>query len=275
MTSAKYFEMSSADVTLHSGDPRVADLVRTGRLRVGLFLPQYAKDPATGAAKGMYVDIVRALAARIGVELVVVERRTPAEVVAALNAGDCDLASLGFDPARAPLVGGFSPPFMRIEYSLMLPAGSAISSIADADRPGMRIAVVRDHASTLALGRIRRHAEQVAVDTPDDALELMRGARVDAWASVRSLLLHYCRRLFGARVLADSYGANEPAWVVAKGQEARLAYISEFIEHAKASGLVRRAIERAGRMGIVIPGSGTPTGTSALTPRHNGSTRLP
>jgi polar amino acid transport system substrate-binding protein len=245
--------MSSADVAPQASDPRVADLVRAGRIRVGLFFPQYAKDPTTGDPKGMYVDIVRALASQIGVELVLVERRTPAEVVAALNAGACDLASLGFDPVRAPLVGGFSPPFMRVEFTLMLPAGSPIRSIAEADGPGMRITVVRDHASTLALGRILRHAEQVGVDTPDEAFELMRGARVDAWASVRSLLLHYCRRLSGARVLEESYGANLPAWVVAKGQEARLAYVSEFVAYAKASGLVEQAIERAGRIGITVP----------------------
>jgi polar amino acid transport system substrate-binding protein len=245
--------MSSADAAPLSGDPRVADLVRAGRIRVGLFLPQYAKDPATGAANGIYVDVVRALASRIGVELVLVEWRTPAEAVAALNAGDCDLASLGFDPARAPLVGGFSPPFMRTEFTLMLPAGSPIHSIAEADRRGVRIAVVRDHASTLALGRILRHAEQVGVDTPDEAFALLGDARVDAWASVRGLLLQYCRRLSGARVLDQSYGANLPAWVVAKGQEARLAYVSEFVAYAKASGLVQQAIERSGRKGITVP----------------------
>ena len=245
--------MSSAEVAPPSGDPRVADLVRAGRIRVGLFLPQYAKDPSTGAAKGIYVDVVQALASRIGVELVLVERRTPAEAVAALNAGDCDLASLGFDPERAPLVGGFSPPFMRVEYPLMLPAGSPIRSIAQADRHGVRIAVVRDHASTLALGRIVRHAEQVGVDTPDEAFELMRSMRVDAWASVRPLLLHYLRCLPRARVLEESYGANLPAWVVAKGQEARLAYVSEFIHYAKASGLLQQAIDRAGWIGITLP----------------------
>lgn len=48
-------------------------------------------------------------------------------------------------------------------------------------------------------------------------------------------------------------GTNLPAWVVAKGQEARLAYVSEFVEYAKASGLVQQAIERAGRIGITLP----------------------
>jgi ABC-type amino acid transport substrate-binding protein len=112
---------------------------------------------------------------------------------------------------------------------------------------------VRDHASTLALGRILRHAEQVGVDTPDDAFALLRDARVDAWASVRSLLIDYCRHLSGARVLEEPYGVNQPAWVVAKGQEARLAYVSEFVAYAKASGLVQQAIQRSGRMGLSVP----------------------
>jgi hypothetical protein len=68
--------MSSADIAPRSADPRIADLVRAGRIRVGLFLPQYARDPATGAPTGVYVDVVRALASQIGVELVLVERRT-------------------------------------------------------------------------------------------------------------------------------------------------------------------------------------------------------
>ena len=55
-----------------------------------------------------------------------------------------------------------------------------------------------------------------------------------------------------ARVLDDDYGANQPALVVAKGQAARLAYISEFVEYAKASGLVQQAIARADRAGYAL-----------------------
>ena len=55
-------------------DSRVADLVKSGKLQVGLFPPQYIKEPATGALKSAWVEIARALAARIGVELVLLER---------------------------------------------------------------------------------------------------------------------------------------------------------------------------------------------------------
>ena len=46
-----------------AADPRVADLARAGKVRVGLFLPQYIKDPATGRLRSVWVETARAFAA--------------------------------------------------------------------------------------------------------------------------------------------------------------------------------------------------------------------
>jgi polar amino acid transport system substrate-binding protein len=237
-------------------DPRVADLVMAGRIRVGLFPPQFVRDPATGELRGVLVEIIRALGARIGIEVVLVEQPTPARAVDCLNAGACDIASLGFDPSRVAQVGGFSPPLLQVDYTYLVPAHSSIDSTADVDRIGVRIAVVRGHASTLALRRILRQAEPIEVETTDAAFDQLRSGRADALASVRPALFDYSSRMPGSRVLADSYGANFPALVVAKGQTARLAYLSEFIEEAKASGLVQRAIARAGQTGYQVAREG-------------------
>src|SRR4029453_8733124 len=53
-------------------DARVADLVRAGRVRVALFLPQYTQEPVTGEIRGevYLVETARALAAGLGGELV-------------------------------------------------------------------------------------------------------------------------------------------------------------------------------------------------------------
>ena len=48
-----------------TSDPRVADLVRTGRVRVAVFPPMYTKNPATGEIGGMQMDLARTLAARL------------------------------------------------------------------------------------------------------------------------------------------------------------------------------------------------------------------
>jgi polar amino acid transport system substrate-binding protein len=74
--------------------------------------------------------------------------------------------------------------------------------------------------------------------TPDPTFELLRSGQADAFASIRGVLLAYSVNLSGSRVLDEHYGANLLGMVVPKDQVARLAYISEFIEQAKASGLV-------------------------------------
>ena len=233
-------------------DPRVADLVAAGKIRFGVFSPQYTKDAATGALHGPWVEIMRALAAHMGVDGVLKELANPEQLIERLNSGACDVGSLGFDPSRADQVEGFTPPFMRVDYSYLVPAGSPIRGGGDVDRPGVRIAVVRDHASTLALGRILQHAQQISADTPAAAFDLLRTERVDVWASIRPALFDFASKLPGSCVLEDSYGANFPALVVAKGKAARLAYLGEFIEQAKASGLTRGAIERAGQPGYSV-----------------------
>jgi polar amino acid transport system substrate-binding protein len=233
-------------------DPRVADLVQAGKIRVGMHSIMYTKDSRTGEVKAastgiILFDIARTLGARIGVEVLPVGHPTIPEMLTCLTAGGCDVGFMGPDPSRAGV--DFSPPILQLDYTFLVPAGSSIQRIADADRPDVRIAVVRDHASTLTLSRTFKHAQLVYAATPDPTFELLRTGQADAFASIRAVLLAYSAKLPGSRVLEDHYGANLLGMVVPKGQAARLAYISEFIEQAKASGLVQLAIERAGLPG--------------------------
>ena len=238
-------------------DPRVADLVQAGKVRVGLFPPQYIKDAATGELKGVWGEIARALAARIGVQLVLLEHPTPPKVVECLERSACDLVFLPLD-VRAADAGEFSSPFLQFDYTLLVPAGSSIRTVGDADRSGVRIAAVRNHASTMALSKLLKHAELVYAETPDPTYDLLRTGSAHALASTRPVLLNYSIQLPGSRVLEDHYGTNLNRVVVPKGQAGRLAYVNEFIEEAKASGLVQKAIERAGPRGIKVAPPGNP-----------------
>lgn len=238
-------------------DPRVADLVQVGKIRVGLFVSQYIKDPATGELKGVWSEIAQAIAARIGVQVVLLEHPTPPEAVECLKAGACDLLFLPFD-ARAANVGDFSPPIFQFDYILLVSASSSIRSVADADRPGVRIAAVRNHASTIELSRLLKQAELMYGETPDRTFNLLRTGQADAMASARPTLLEYSTQLPGTRVLEDRYGVNINRMVVPKGKAERLAYVSEFVNEAKASGLVQKAIERAGPRGVTVAPPGNP-----------------
>jgi polar amino acid transport system substrate-binding protein len=153
---------------------------------------------------------------------------------------------------RAADIGDFSPPYMEFEYTLLVPAGSSIRRFADADQVGIRIAAVRNHASTNTLAPLLKRAELVYAETPDPTFDLLRDGKADAMASVRPTLLDYSAQLAGSRVLEDHYGANLNRVVILKRNPARLAYINEFVEHAKASGLVQKAIDRAGPRGLTV-----------------------
>jgi polar amino acid transport system substrate-binding protein len=218
-------------------DPRVADLVRAGRVRIAVL---------GGVAPGIAMDLARAFAERLGIEVLPIEYPTPAAVLESLKADACDLGFLVIDPARAEVVD-FSPPYLERDFTYLVPAGSKIRSVADADQSGVRIAVVRTHASELALSRIVRHAGLVRAESLETAFDLLRAGNVEAFASARRDLVKYSAQMPGSRVLADRYGASFSAIAVPKGHPGRLAYVTEFIEEAKTSGVVQRALERAGQ----------------------------
>lgn len=237
-------------------DPRTADLAQADAIRLALFLPQYTKDTATGALRGLgpgvvMLEIARALAARLGAKLLIVEQPTPRAALDCIKAGGCDFAFLGIEPTRAAEID-FTPAVFQFDYSFLVPAGSALRQFADIDRAGTRVAVVRNHASTMALTRLVKHAELVGFDLPDDTFDALRGHKAEAFAAPRPILVEYTAKLPGSRVVDDGYGVNRVAIAVAKHRADLLSYFSEFVDEAKASGLIARLIAQAGLRGFAV-----------------------
>ena len=241
---------AATPVRAQTTDPRVADLVRAGKLRVGLFLPQYGRGP-DGLTTSVWVETARAYAARIGIPLVIVEHETPSQAIACLKSGLCDQLFLPQDE-RATEIADFSNPIFQFDYTLMVRAGSPIATVADADRPGVRIAAVRNHASTQTLAGQVRQAEFVYAETPEQTFALMRDGKADILASTRIVLDNFAEKLPGGRVLAGRFGANLLRIVVPKGKTDWRAFANEFVEDAKASGAVQQFIHRGGTRGVTV-----------------------
>jgi polar amino acid transport system substrate-binding protein len=235
-------------------DPRVADLVKAGRLRVGLGLGSPAlaiRDPVTGEMRGPALDLALALAARIGIELQPVEYPRPGAIMEGIRNNAWDVTFFVIDPVRAA-EGDFSPPYMQSDFTYLVPPGSSIRKVADADQSGVRIAVPRGDASDLHLSKILNRAELVRADSLAAAVDLLRTGQADAYSAGRTVLLALAAQLPGSQVLEDGFAVIFYAALVPKGNGGRLAYISEFIEEAKASGLVKQTIERAGLRGVKV-----------------------
>ena len=237
-----------------AADPRLAALAAAGAIRLALFLPQYAEDATglRGIGTGFIaIEIVGALAARLGAATQVIKYPSPKDAVAGLQDGACDVAFLGIEPSRLAVVD-FSPALFQFDYSLLVPAGSTTESLEDADRAGRRIGLVEGHASALALRRIVKQAELIGVELPESGFDLLRNQKVDALAFPRDQLIAFAGRLPGARVLAKGYGVNRVGMAVAKGSTGLLSYLSDFAAETKTTGLVQRSIARGSLDGFDV-----------------------
>lgn len=236
-------------------------LLKNGRLRAGLFLPQFRKDAASGRTIGVGTGVVgiemtRELASRLGIEGTILEYATPSEALAAIQHGDCDIAFMGIEPEREAQLD-FTAPAFQFDYTYLVPAGSGIARIADADRPGIRISAVGNHASTNTLAGQLRHAEIVCRKIPDEAFALLVEGAADAFAMPREILVEYAPKLPGSKVLDDRFGVNRVGICMAKGQPELLACLCAFVEEAKASGLIANAIAQHDMpFFVVAPASG-------------------
>ena len=235
-------------------DPRVADLIQSGKLRVGLGLgspTSVLKDPKTGEVRGPALDLARALAMKIGVQVEPVEYPRPGAVLQGVQNNEWDVTFLVAAPARSA-EADFSPPYMQTDDTYLVSAGSSKRSVADVDQSGVRIAVPRGDGSDLILTKMLKHAELVRMESVAAAIEMVRSGQVDAYAAPRAVLLAMSHQLPGSRVLDDGFADIVYVAMVPKGKADHIAYVSAFIEEAKHSGLVQQTIDRYGLKGIQV-----------------------
>ena len=138
---------------------------------------------------------------------------------------------------------------MEIEATYLVPAGSPLMGIEDVARAGVRIAVSGRSAYDLYLTRHLKQAELVRADGIDASYDLFVNDDLDALAGLRPRLIEDVEKLPGARVLNGRFTAVQQAIGTRRGNDAGLAFLKEFVEEAKASGLVARLIDRHGVTG--------------------------
>jgi polar amino acid transport system substrate-binding protein len=147
---------------------------------------------------------------------------------------------------------------VQSDLTYLVPAGSTIQSVADADQAGIRIAVARGDTSDLVLTRALDRAELVRTDSIAAAVALLQSGAANAVALNRPSLIAESVALPGSRVLSDGFAEIYSAMAIPKGHAGWLAYINEFIEDAKASGLVNRMIETLAMQGVRAAPPGGP-----------------
>jgi polar amino acid transport system substrate-binding protein len=233
----------------------LSDLAPTGKLRVGINYgnPVLAtRDPSSGDLRGVAVDLGRELGRRVGVPVELVAFESAGKMFDAVKAGAWDVAFLAVDPGRADQID-FTAPYIEIEGTYLVPAGSSLQVIGDVDRERVRIGISSGSAYDLFLSRSIQHAELIRAPDPNGAFELIVAGKVDVVAGVRQHLLASVEKLPGSRVLDGRFMAIQQALGIPKGRDQGAKYLREFIDEVKDSGLVARAIEKAGVRGVSVP----------------------
>ena len=238
--------------------PDVArELAPSGTLRAAINYgnPVLAqRDAATGELRGVSVDLARELARRVGVPLELRPYEAAGKVTADATSGGWDIAFVARDPERAKDIE-FTAPYVIIEGGYLVPASSALQTIEDVDRPGVRIAVSRGSAYDLFLSRgVIKRATLVRGPSPQGSIEQFAGERLEVLAGVKAVLVDYARTHPGYRVLPGRFMVIEQAMALPRGRPLAARYLRQFVDEMKASGFVAQSLERSGqREALVAP----------------------
>lgn len=232
----------------------VEDLAPTGVLRAGInmsnFLLVSSRGPA-GEPAGVAPDMARAIADRLGVGLEYKPFPRPGELADAADADVWDICLIGAEPARAEKID-FTPAYVEIEATYLVPPGSPLQRIEDVDRAGVRIAVAARSAYGLWLERNIRHAELVQAPGLDASFERFAADGLEALAGLKPKLLEDVGKMAGARILEGRFTAVQQAVGTLRRHAAGAAFLREFVAEVKASGLVAGLIERHGVAGLSV-----------------------
>lgn len=226
-------------------------LAPTGTLRVGVNPGTpggMLRDPATGEVKGVAYELGKEFARRLGVPFEVVVLVGNAQFMAALKLGRVDFASNNATPARAEEMD-FAQPHLETEAGFLVPPDSLVSTVADADRAGIRIGVTLGSTTEARFSKELKNAVLVRAPTIDSAITMLAARQMDAFATNKANLFEMSDKLPGFRVLEGRYAVEKISIAIPKGREAGMPFLRQFVDDAKSEGLVAGAVKRAGLRG--------------------------
>jgi polar amino acid transport system substrate-binding protein len=221
----------------------VRELAPSGKLRAAINLGNMvlAQRSAAGELMGITVDLARELGRRLGVAVELVPFEAAGKVFDALKTGTFDVVFLAIEPVRAAEIA-FTAPYVLIEGVYMVPKESPLKTVADVDRPGVRVAVNKGSAYDLYLTRTLKHAELVR---GENGIELFLANALEAAGGVKQPLVAFAKTNPSVRVMDGRFMEIQQAMGTPRGRSTGAAYLRAFVEEMKASGFVADALRRS------------------------------
>ena len=207
---------------------------------------------ANGDPEGVSPSMAHAIADRLGVPVKFVPFPKPGELADQAENDVWDIGNIGAEPARAQKIA-FTAAYAEIEATYMVPPGSALKTIADVDKPGIRIAVTARSAYDLWLEANIKQATLIRSSSLDGAFADFVAHKYEALAGLRPRLLTDVKQMPGAVILSGQFTAVQQAVGTPKSYGPEVAaWLRAFVEEAKASGLVAKFIDQHKVVGLSV-----------------------
>ncbi|MDM9559630.1 ABC transporter substrate-binding protein [Bordetella petrii] len=227
----------------------------TGKLRASINLgnPILAgRDPASGEPAGVSIDLARAFAERLGVELELVVWDSAGKSVDAVTNEQADIGFFAIDPVRGAGIA-FTDAYVLIEGAYVVRDGSPLRERDAVDREGVSVMVGKGSAYDLYLTRELKYARILRAPTSPAVVEAFLAENADVAAGVKQQLEADMRRLPGLRMLPGSFMTIRQAMGTPKSRgPAAAAALAAFVEDMKAGGFVAQALRRHGIQGAAV-----------------------
>lgn len=233
-----------------------AELAPNGILRAGINLANFllvTGKTADGDPVGVAPDMARTIADRLGAKIEYVSYKSPADLADRAESNEWDIGLIGAEPQRAEKIA-FTAAYCEIEATYLVPAGSPLTSLADVDKPGNRIACMKGSAYGLWLERNIKSAELVWTDSIDSSLAKFLEGGCDALAGLKPRLITDAAALPGSTIIPGRFMAVQQAIGTQRRNKAASAFLEAFVAEAKSSGLVATLIAKHKVQGLSVAG---------------------
>jgi polar amino acid transport system substrate-binding protein len=241
-------------------DPTVRQaFTPTGRLRASINLGNpilASRDPATGEAQGVSVDLAREFARRLGTEAELVVFDTAGKSVDAVAGEQADIGFFAIDPKRGEHIA-FTAPYVLIEGAYLVREDSPLQANEEVDREGRRVVVGAGSAYDLYLTRELKQATILRAPSSPAVVPHFLQEQADVAAGVKQQLQADAARLGGVRLLPGRFMVIRQAMGCPRSRGAgAAAALAAFVEEMKASGFVAEALRRHGVEGAAVAPAG-------------------
>lgn len=229
-------------------DPSVvAAFTPTGKLRASINLgnPILAnKDPESGEPFGVSIDLARAFASKLRVELKLIVFDTAGKSVEAVGDERADFGFFAVDPLRGEKIA-FTAPYVLIEGFYLVREHAPITTNEAVDEPGNRVVVGKGSAYDLFLTRELEQARIVRAPSSQAVVQTFLEQGLEVAAGVKQQLEADAGKTTGLRLLGERFMVIQQAMGTPKSRgHAVAAVLAEFVEEMKRSGFVADALRR-------------------------------